>query len=79
MDNITTNIGIYFSNPANMLEESGWIKVYDEETGNLLETFTKDLSNANIAIFGMPGSGKSVTVKIIVRQKCINQKKVCNT
>ena len=44
-----------------------------------LETFTKDLSNANIAIFGMPGSGKSVTVKIIVRQKCINQKKVCNT
>ena len=44
-----------------------------------LETFTKELSNANIAIFGMPGSGKSVTVKIIVRKKCTNKKKVCNT
>ena len=42
MDNITTNIGIYFSNPANMLEESGWIKVYDDETDELLATFTKE-------------------------------------
>ena len=31
-----------------------------------LETFTQGLANANIAIFGVPGSGKSVTVKIIV-------------
>ena len=42
LENISTNIGIYFSNPVGMLGEEGWIKVYDEETGYLLETFTKD-------------------------------------
>ena len=31
-----------------------------------LETFTKDLANANIAIFGVTGAGKSVTVKTII-------------
>ena len=42
MDNLTTNIGIGFSRADNMLKEDGWIKVYDEETGDLLVTFTKD-------------------------------------
>ena len=41
MENITTNSGIYFSNPANLLGEDGWIKVYDDETDNLLHEFTK--------------------------------------
>ena len=41
MENITTNIGIYFGNPVNLLGENGWIKVYDDETGNLLHEFTK--------------------------------------
>ena len=40
MENVTTNIGIGFSGADNMLKEDGWIKVYDEETGNLLVTFT---------------------------------------
>lgn len=31
-----------------------------------LETFTKDLANANIAIFGVTGAGKSVTVKTMI-------------
>ncbi len=42
MENITSNIGIRFrNNPENMLGENGWIKVYDDETDMLLETFTK--------------------------------------
>jgi len=40
-----------------------------------LETFTSGLANANIAIFGVPGSGKSVTVKTIVgRTALINRR-----
>ena len=46
MENVTTNIGIYFSNPANMLGEEGWIKVYDDETDELLATFTKENWNS---------------------------------
>ena len=41
MENITTNIGIYFGNPVNLLGEDGWIKVYDAESNNLLHEFTK--------------------------------------
>ena len=41
MENITTNVGIYFGNSSSLLGENGWIKVYDEETGNLLHEFTK--------------------------------------
>lgn len=40
-----------------------------------LETFGDGLANANIAIFGIPGSGKSVTVKVIVgRTALINRR-----
>ena len=40
-----------------------------------LETFTPGLANANIAIFGVPGAGKSVTVKTIVgRNALINRR-----
>lgn len=40
-----------------------------------LETFTPQLANANIAIFGVPGSGKSVTVKTMVgRNALINRR-----
>ena len=40
-----------------------------------LETFTKGLANANIAIFEVPGAGKSVTVKTIVgRTALINRR-----
>ena len=31
-----------------------------------LETFSSELSNANIGIFGIPGAGKSVTLKTII-------------
>ena len=42
VDDVVSNIGIYFSGADNILGEDGWIKVYDEETGNLLVTFTAD-------------------------------------
>ena len=41
MENVTTNVGIYFSNADNLLKEDGEIKVYDVDTDNLLVTFTK--------------------------------------
>ncbi len=42
MEEVTTNVGIGFSGADNLLKEDGWIKVYDEETGDLLATFTKN-------------------------------------
>ena len=42
MENVTTNVGIGFSGADNVLKEDGWIKVYDEDTGDLLATFTKE-------------------------------------
>ena len=40
-----------------------------------LETFTDGLANANIAIFGVAGAGKSVTVKTIIgRTALINRR-----
>lgn len=42
MENLTTNVGIYFVGSAAMLGEDGWIKVYNDETNELIETFTKD-------------------------------------
>ena len=41
MDEVASNVGIYFSNADSMLGENGEIKVYDEDTGNLLVTFTQ--------------------------------------
>ena len=42
MENVSKTVGIYFTDPRNMLGEDGEIKVYDAETDILLETFTKD-------------------------------------
>lgn len=36
-----------------------------------LETFSNELANANVAIFGIPGAGKSVTVKTIVGRNAL--------
>lgn len=36
-----------------------------------LETFSEGLANANVAIFGIPGAGKSVTVKTIVGRNAL--------
>ena len=41
MDGITNYAGIYFGNIKNMLGEDGYIKVYNDETDELLETFDK--------------------------------------
>ena len=41
MENLTVNVGIGFSNANNFLAEDGFIKVYDDETDELLVTFTK--------------------------------------
>ena len=45
MENLTTYKGIYFGNITNMLGEEGYIKVYDDETDILLETFDKTKAN----------------------------------
>lgn len=41
MEGIINYKGIYFGNIKNMLGEDGYIKVYDDETDELLETFDK--------------------------------------
>ena len=41
-DDVVSNVGVYFSGADNILGEDGWIKIYNEETGDLLVTFTKD-------------------------------------
>ena len=42
MEDVTSNVGIYFSGMDDLLGEEGYINVYDEETDNLLVTFTAD-------------------------------------
>ena len=46
MENLTNNVGIYFSwygaDLKSILGENGWIKVYNDETDELLVTFTKE-------------------------------------
>lgn len=41
MDDVTSNIGIFFSGADYALKEDGWIKVYNVETDELIETFDK--------------------------------------
>lgn len=41
MENISKNIGIYFENTRRALGEDGWIKVYNDETDELLMIFDK--------------------------------------
>ena len=51
MESYSESIGIYFTNAGAMLGENGWIKVYNDETDELIheftaeeyETYTKDL------------------------------------
>ena len=52
MQDVTTNVGIYFTDADSMLKEDGEIKVYDEDTGILLATFTKANWNKYIAFIG---------------------------
>ena len=48
MEDIVTNVGIYFSNAINILGDDGEIKVYNDDTGELLVTFMKnDLEKYN--------------------------------
>ena len=42
MSDVTSNIGIYFSNPVGMLGEHGWIKIYNDETDELVHEFNKE-------------------------------------
>ena len=48
MENITTNVGIYFTGAENFLGADGEIKVYDDETNILLATFTKNGANGTL-------------------------------
>ena len=40
VDDVVSNVGIYFSGADTLLGEEGWIKIYDEDTDNLIVTFT---------------------------------------
>ena len=40
MEDVTSNIGIYFGSPVNMLGNNGWIKVYNDETDELIGEFS---------------------------------------
>lgn len=42
MDNYVTNTGIYFENANGFLEEDGTISVYNNDTNELIHTFTKE-------------------------------------
>ena len=42
MEALTSNIGIYFAGADSMLGDEGFIKIYNDETDELLVTFTKD-------------------------------------
>lgn len=39
MENVTKNVGIGFAAVDSLLNSGDWIKVYDDETGNLIATF----------------------------------------
>ena len=45
MEDIVSNVGIYFSGADSFLKDDGEIKVYDDETDELLVTFTKESWN----------------------------------
>ena len=51
MEELTTNVGIYFSSPQLLLGTEGWIKIYNDETNELITTFTSnnwnDYNSAN--------------------------------
>ena len=42
MDSLLTNVGIYFSNAGSVLGQDGWINVYNDETNELIYTFTAE-------------------------------------
>jgi len=42
MENYITNTGIYFSDADKMLENDGTISIYNDETNELIHTFTKE-------------------------------------
>ena len=41
MEDFSSVVGVGFANADRFLKDDGWIKVYDDETGDLLVTFTK--------------------------------------
>ena len=42
MSDFTNNVGIYFTNADNMLEDDGYINVINDETDEIIHTFTKE-------------------------------------
>ena len=42
MKELTGNVGIYFSDPTNLLGANGWIKVYDDDTNKEIASFNKE-------------------------------------
>lgn len=42
MEDLTSNVGIYLTGAQQMLGTNGWVKIYNDETDELLITFNKD-------------------------------------
>ena len=42
MKELTGNVGIYFSDPTNLLGANGWIKVYEDDTNKEIASFNKE-------------------------------------
>ena len=59
---------IYFSSLDGLLEENGWVKLYDGENGNLIKTFTKsDWNKYNSSSpYELPTPVKSIKVETSV-------------
>lgn len=91
MENFVTNYGICFSNPVYLLGDNGWIKVYNDESNELLATF--DSSNWNKYSITYPYSynipAKHIRIEtsetkenqslIVYNIKNINDEYLCNT
>ena len=41
-ENVISNIGIYFDDKIDSLNDDGWIKIYDDETDTLMVEFSRD-------------------------------------
>ena len=72
-EDVVSNTGIYFGNADTILGGEGWIKVYDENTGNLISTFTKENWNkytaSNPYIYEIPVKHIRVETSNIIKNE----------
>lgn len=76
MEDISSNIGIYFSNPRGMLGDDGWIKIFDADTDELVNTFTSEnwekYSSSNPYLYEIPVKHIRVETSSTNINECLN-------